>query len=73
MHFLSANRFAAKRFRWGKASRGTSMRFNGDNLVYQRLTFANNGTRREPFNFTPHGGQSDFVWLSARTPHGANV
>ena len=28
------------------------------------------GTGREPFNFTPHGGQSDFVWLSARTPHG---
>ena len=20
--------------------------------------------------FHPHGGQSDFVWLSARTPHG---
>ena len=23
--------------------------------------------------FNPHGGQSDFVWLSARTPHGAYV
>ena len=23
--------------------------------------------------FHPHGGQSDFVWLSARTPHGAYV
>ena len=28
---------------------------------------------REPFNFTPHGGQFDFVWLSARTPHGEYV
>jgi len=27
------------------------------------------GTRREPFNSTPNGGQFDFVWLSARTPH----
>ena len=23
--------------------------------------------------FHPHGGQFDFVWLSARTPHGAYV
>ena len=23
----------------------------------------------QPFNFTPNGGQFDFVWLSARTPH----
>ena len=23
--------------------------------------------------FHPHGGQSDFVWLPARTPHGAHV
>ena len=23
--------------------------------------------------FHPHGGQSDFFWLSARTPHGAYV
>ena len=23
--------------------------------------------------FHPHGGKSDFVWLSARTPHGAYV
>ena len=28
------------------------------------------GTRPQPFNSTPHGGQSDFVWLPARTPHG---
>ena len=27
----------------------------------------------EPFNLTPMGDQSDFVWLSARTPHGAYV
>ena len=26
-------------------------------------------TRREPFNLHPDGGQFDFVWLSARTPH----
>ena len=33
------------------------------------------GTRREPLNLTPMGGQFDFVWLSARTmhPHGAYV
>ena len=31
--------------------------------------------RPEPFNFTPMGGQSNFVWLPARTmhPHGACV
>ena len=27
----------------------------------------------QPVQFHPHGGQSDFVWLSARTPHGAYV
>ena len=30
-------------------------------------------TCREPFNSTPMAGQFDFVWLSARTPHGAYV
>ena len=30
-------------------------------------------TRREPFNSTHDGGQFDFVWLPARTPHGAYV
>ena len=29
--------------------------------------------RREPSNSTPMGDQFDFVWLSARTPHGAYV
>ena len=39
------------------------------------LTFAGKQleVRREPFNSTPMGDQSDFVWLSARTPHGAYV
>ena len=27
-------------------------------------------SRREPFNSTPNGGQFDFAWPSARTPHG---
>ena len=27
----------------------------------------------EPFKYHPHGGQLGFVWLSARTPHGAYV
>ena len=27
------------------------------------------GPRPEPFNSTPMGGQSAFVWLPARTPH----
>ena len=31
------------------------------------------GARHEPFTFTPMGGQFDFAWLSARTPHGAYV
>ena len=34
-------------------------------VLNSRLT----GTRRGPFNSTPMGGQSDFVWLPARTMH----
>ena len=30
-------------------------------------------TQAEAVQFHPHGGQSDFVWLSARTPHGVYV
>ena len=33
-------------------------------------TFKCEVPRRQPFNATPMGGQFDFVWLSARTPHG---
>ena len=38
-----------------------------------KLSATFTGTRREPYNSTPHGGQTGFVWLSARTPHGAYV
>ena len=39
--------------------------------AYISATRAHAGrTRREPFNSTPMGGQSDFVCLPARTPHG---
>ena len=32
--------------------------------------FAGAGYAPRDVQFHPHGGQSDFVWLSARTPHG---
>ena len=41
--------------------------------LMKRIREQHPGMRRGPFNSTPHGGQFDFVWLSARTPHGAYV
>ena len=40
-----------------------------------RTFIANGGDGYAPraVQFHPHGGQSDSVWLSARTPHGAYV
>ena len=46
--------------RFGKANRGTSMRINGNNLVYQRLTFANNGAAQS-FSAGGVGGASPRV------------
>ena len=37
------------------------------------MLFGVGGTCRGPFKSTPKGGQFDFVWLPARTPHGAHV
>ena len=51
--------------RAGSAPRSAALTLAGDASVFS--------LQREPFNFTPHGGQFDFVWLSARTPHGAYV
>ena len=37
------------------------------------LEQADHGYAPRAVQFHPHGSQSDFVWLSARTPHGAYV
>ena len=38
-----------------------------------RRTGADDGYASHAVQFHPHGGQSDFIWLPARTPHGAYV
>ena len=40
----------------------------GFSMITARVNGHGQYVLREPFNFTPMGGQSDFVWLSARTP-----
>ena len=52
----------------------------GANSVSQHLVrpkswglFSSAGMESGAFNSTPMGDQSGFVWLSARTPHGAYV
>jgi hypothetical protein len=62
----------ARRNRTDRCSRiisPLSFRYNNT-----KITIADaDGTRHEPFNSTPDGGQFDFVWLPARTPRGAYV
>ena len=53
---------AGGRYTACKNSKGVVMNFTG--------IWWGHGTPREPFNFTPMGGQFDFVCLPARTPHG---
>ena len=41
--------------------------------VFHIDTQAANVYASRAVQFHPHGGQFDFVWISARTPHGAYV
>ena len=49
-----------------------------NNVTWKKISehecvFLQTPRRRAAVQFHPHGGQIDFVWLSARTPHGAYV